>query len=84
MKLLIIILLGIYFILFLFFSRPKRSFIRFFFRSAAVGVLALFILHFFSGSADLNVPLNIYTIGLSALFGAPGVIAVLLFPLIFI
>ncbi len=82
MKIAFYIVLVLYFLFYLIFSYKTGKFVNTVFKIGVIGISVLAIIHLFGGYLGFKVPLNIYTIGISAVMGLPGVLFVLIIPFI--
>lgn len=71
------------FLIVLFFALRTRKFFKTLITSALIGLLTLSILYFSSGITGFSVELTPYTLGTSAIFGLPGVVAIVICKMIF-
>lgn len=67
----------------LIFALRTKKFLKTLITSALLGLSILFILHFTSGFTSFNIELTPFTLGVSGIFGLPGVIAITLSKIIF-
>lgn len=79
-----IIILSLYLILYLYFSYKSGNFKRAIASSSLWGITALAAIHIVGTTLNFSLPLNIYTLGISALTGLPGVLLITLLSFIII
>lgn len=77
------IILSLYSIIYLFFSKATGKFFKSIIYTAIFGVIALIITNFIGIRFQFNCPINTYTLSISALLGVPGVIFLLICNFIF-
>ena len=83
-KILFIVFLSVFALLFLFFSIKTKRFFQSLLINALAGLSVIIIINLTKRFTGIFIPINEYSVIISSAFGAPGVIALLLINIIFL